>query len=181
MDPILGHIYSHSAVFARWVWSIPAEHNADFTSSIFKPNGAGYSHNWSADVDSLIGAQLTANFAAQLSAVVQVVSERRYDNTYIPELEWANIRCQITPDFSVRVGRIVLPTFLVSDARDVGYTYPWVRPPAELYGLVPVTNSDGVDVSYRVQFGGFVSTLQAAYGNKTAKFPDGDTDRVHGL
>lgn len=37
-----------------------SEKKADFTSSIFKPNGAGHSRNWSADVDSLIGAQLTA-------------------------------------------------------------------------------------------------------------------------
>ena len=48
--------------------------NSDFTTSIFKPNGAGFSHQWSADVDSLIGVQLNANFTPRLSAVVQVIA-----------------------------------------------------------------------------------------------------------
>ena len=39
-------------------------------------NGAGYTHRWSADVDSLIGAQLTATFSPQICAVVQLVSEQ---------------------------------------------------------------------------------------------------------
>jgi len=29
-----------------------SEDKADFTSSFFRPNGAGYSRSWSADVDS---------------------------------------------------------------------------------------------------------------------------------
>jgi len=32
-----------------------SEDQADFTSFVLKPNGAGYSHAWSTDVDSLIG------------------------------------------------------------------------------------------------------------------------------
>ena len=67
-----------------------SEDKADFTSSIFKPNGAGYSHAWSADVDSLIGRQVTANFTPKLSAVLQVISEQNYDNSYRPHVEWAN-------------------------------------------------------------------------------------------
>jgi len=88
-----------------------SEKKADFTSSVFKPNGAGHSRSWNADVDSLIGAQVIANFTPQLSAVVQVISEQRYDNSYRPFVEWANIKYQFTPDFSARIGRTVLPTF----------------------------------------------------------------------
>src|ERR1019366_1324733 len=61
-----------------------SEHDADFTSTIFKPNGAGYSHDWSPDVDSLIGAQVNANFSPHLSAMLQVISEQTYDNNYRP-------------------------------------------------------------------------------------------------
>src|ERR1700729_2001166 len=56
------------------------DHDADFTSNnIFKPNGTGYSHDWSPDVDSRIGAQVIANFTPQLSAMLQVISEQNYD------------------------------------------------------------------------------------------------------
>src|ERR1700692_321141 len=67
-----------------------SEDKADFTSTIFKPNGAGYSHDWSAAVDSLIAAQVTAHFTPQLTAVLQLDAEQNYDNSYRPHVEWAN-------------------------------------------------------------------------------------------
>ena len=88
-----------------------SEDQADFTSTFFKPNGAGYSHAWSGAVDSLLAVQVVAKPTAKLSAVVQVISEQRYDGTYWPHVEWANVKYQFTPDFSVRVGRTVLPAF----------------------------------------------------------------------
>jgi hypothetical protein len=151
-----------------------SETQADFTNSIFKPNGAGYTDPWSTNVDSRLGAQVTAHFTSQLSAVVQVISEQRYDNTYRPHVEWANIKYQLTPDFSVRVGRTVLSSFLFSDTRKVGYANPWVRPPVEVYGLVPITNSDGVDASYTVQMGDFVHTIVGSFGKHNSSLPPGD-------
>ncbi len=150
-----------------------SEGKADFTSSSLKPNGAGHTHAWSADVDSRIGAQVTANFTPQISAVVQVISEQRYDNSYTPGVEWANIKYAFTPDISIRAGRIVLPVFLVSDFRKVGYANPWVRPPVEVYSLVPIGNSDGVDASYRVHVGEFTHTVQGAYGSSEPRLPAG--------
>lgn len=148
-----------------------SEDQADFTSSLSKPNGAGYSHAWSVDVDSLIGGQVTANLSPKLSAVLQVIAEQNYDNTYQPHVEWANIKYQFTPKFSARAGRTVLPTFLLSDTRKVGYTYPWVRPPLEVYRLMPVTNIDGVDARYSLYTGEISNNLQANYGNVKIKLP----------
>lgn len=148
-----------------------SEKNADFTPSIYKPNGAGHTRNWDADVDSLIGAQATANFTPWLSAVVQVISEQRYDNSYRPSLEWANFKYQFTPDFSLRVGRTVQPAFLLSDSRKVGYTLPWVRPPGEVYSLIPVTSTDGLDLSYRQHFGDLTNTVQGNVGQGDFRMP----------
>src|ERR1700683_742549 len=119
-----------------------SQDQADFTGSVFQPNGAGYTRRWSPEVDSLLGAQLTANIAPKLSAVLQVIAEQNYNGTFTPHVEWANLKYQFTPDFSVRIGRVELPTFLFSDTRKVGYTYPWVRPPIEVYTLLPITAGD---------------------------------------
>ncbi len=67
----------------------------------------------------------------------------------------------------------MLSTFLVSEYRKVGYAYPWVRPPIEVYNLVPISNSDGVDGSYRLQIGGLTSIVQGAYGNTEPNIPAG--------
>jgi len=152
-----------------------SEDRADFTYNIFRPEGAGYSQAWSPDVDSRVGGQIVASLAPRLSAMVQVISEQNYDNTFTPHVEWANLKYQVTPYASIRVGRIVLPSFLVSDSRNVGYTNAWIRPPVELYSLVPVDSSDGVDVSYRLHSGRVIQTLVGTYGETNSTLPAGGT------
>jgi hypothetical protein len=159
-----------------------SEDQADFTSTDFKPNGAGFSHDWSADVDSRLGAQITANATSQLSATAQIIVEQSYNNSYRPSIDWANLKYQITPDLSVRLGRIVLPNFLVSDYRKVGYAYPWVRPPIEVYGTEPLIYNDGIDLSYRLHLGEVTSTLTGSYGPKyNIHFPGGLTAPARNL
>ena len=136
--------------------------NADFTNSTFTPNGAGYTRSWSPEVETLIGGQLSARITPEFSAVIQVIVQQNYDGTYEPHIEWANIKYQFTPDISVRIGRVELPTFLFSDSRKVGYTYPWVRPPIEVYGLLPITASDGAGFSYRLHLADVSNTTQAS-------------------
>ena len=147
------------------------DEHADYVIDQFKPNGPGATRSWSADVDSRIALQLTANLMPRLTGVVQVVSQQRYDNRYVPVVEWANIKWQVTPDVSVRAGRIVLPIFMVTDSRKVGYANPWVRPPVEVYYMVPLTSSDGVDATWRRTFGENTHSLQVTAGRSDAKFP----------
>jgi hypothetical protein len=154
------------------------EDQADFVSSLFAPDGAGYTRAWSPEVDSRLGLQLTANFTPRLTGVLQLVAEQRYDDSYPPTVEWANLRYDITPDLSVRAGRMVQSSFMVSEYRKVGYATPWVRPPEEVYRLVPVTNFDGIDFSLRSRFDGFTNTLQGAYGRKDGTLPDGGTVEI---
>ena len=150
------------------------EDTADFTATDFEPNGAGYTRSWSASVDSLVGGQVSATLTPQLSAVLQLIAQQNYDNSYRPHVEWANFKYLFTPDFSARIGRIVLPTFLDSDSREVGYSNPWVRPPTEVYSANPITNLDGLDASYRLHIGGVTNTLQGSYGRNLAfKFAGG--------
>lgn len=155
-----------------------SEKEADFIAHDLQSGGAGRDHEWSTDVDTRLGLQMRANLTSQLSAVVQVLAEQRYDGSYRPGFEWANISYEATPEFTLRAGRIVLPTFLTSDTRKVGYTQPWVRPPVELYSLMPITSSDGVDLTYRLRLGEVNHSLKAAYGGTDARVPDGGKVKV---
>ena len=150
-----------------------SERRADFMSSDLQLHGAGHARAWSPDVDSRAGVQLGAKLTPQLSAVLQVTSEQRSDGSYRPEIEWANVKYEITPDFSIRAGRIVLPNFMLSDSRKVGFANPWVRPPVEVYGLVPLTRSDGIDISYRHRLGEVNNTVQVSFGESSARIPGG--------
>ncbi|MGI4860655.1 MAG: hypothetical protein ACRYHA_27750 [Janthinobacterium lividum] len=148
--------------------------NADYTSTFYQPTGAGYSHRYDVDDDTKVGIQLGAQFTNQLSAVVQVVTEYRDNNRFTPAVEWANIRYAFTPNFSVRLGRVELPTFFSADVRDVGFANPWVRPPLEVYSINPVTNSDGVDFSYRLHAGAVSNTLRLLYGDSVFHISPGE-------
>ena len=137
---------------------------ADFTSSALKGEGAGLTRSFSPVPDSRLGAQIGYRHDRKWSSVLQVGMEHRFDGTFRTEIEWGNVKYQATPDLALRVGRIALPIFLAADYRKIGYAYPWVRTPVEVYGGVPITNSDGIDIAYRWRFGGVKHTTQLFWG-----------------
>lgn len=155
-----------------------SEEEADFVGNLFQLEGAGYSSQVSSKVDSRLGLQVTAELTPKLSGVVQVVTEQEADGDIRPSLEWANVKYDFTPDFSMRAGRMVQSTFMVSEYRKVGYATPWVRPPEEVYRMIPVTNFDGVDFSYRHRFGKYINTLRATFGRSDAELGDGSDVRA---
>ncbi len=146
--------------------------HADFTNTVLKEDGAGYSRSWSAGVDSRLGAQIDLAVNKQWSAVLQVVAEQGVDGSYRPHVEWFNIKYQVTPDLSVRLGRIALPIFLAADYRKAGYAYTWARAPVELYDAIPISNSDGIDATYRWRTGDVKHVTQAFLGNTDIRITD---------
>jgi len=143
----------------------------DYVLDATIPKGPGLSRNWSATNDSRIGVQATASFTPKVSAIFQVISEYQADSTYRPIVEWANVKYAFTPDAYIRAGRIALPTFLNSDSRKVGYSYPWIHPPVDLYRVLSITNSDGLDASYRFGLGEAGNTIKLIYGRNTIDRP----------
>ena len=140
------------------------ERDADFVADPFASAGAGYSDDWSAEVDSRLGLQATLRMTPQLSSVVQVISEKRYDGSFSPDIEWANVQYDLTPNLRLRIGRMVQSTFMASEHRKVNYATPWIRPPHEVYRLIPATNFDGVDIRYQYQSGSTSNELQLNFG-----------------
>jgi predicted porin len=143
----------------------------DYILDSTQPKGAGRNGSWFAGNDSRLGAQLTANVTANVSGVVQVISEYQADGTYRPAVEWANVKYAFSPDAYVRIGRIALPTFLNSDSRKVGYSYPWIHPPVDLYRVLSITNSDGIDAMYRFQIGEAGNAIKILNGKNTIDRP----------
>jgi hypothetical protein len=136
-----------------------------------RADGAGATRSWSPNVDSRLGAQIDLSLSRRWSAVLQVVSEQGLDNSYRPRVEWANVKYQATPELALRFGRIALPMFLTADYRKVGYIYPWVRPPVEGYGALPISSSDGVDATLRWSLGPVRNASQVFFGRDEPDMP----------
>jgi hypothetical protein len=132
--------------------------------------GGGAGKSGSATPDSKVAVQGTYKFSPTVSATAQLITKYDAEAQYVPSVEWAFAKWQITPQINVRAGRMGAPFFMVSDFRDVGYANTAIRPNLDVYGQVPVSNFEGADVTYQTNVGSasLSSTLWA--GNSNAKY-----------
>ena len=117
------------------------EDQADVLGSVFQPDGAGYTRDWDMRSDTKLAGQVDVRFTEKLSFTVQALSQYQHDSTFAPQIEWANLKYAFNSDLSVRVGRIALPTFMISDSRMIGYANTFVRPPEEVYQVSSITSN----------------------------------------
>jgi hypothetical protein len=102
---------------------------------------------WMGNVESLAGLQGSMRLLPPLTATVQLVARASTEKV---TADWAYLKYTIDNSWRVDVGRQRLPFY--SDSAYIGYTYPWVRPPPEVYGW-QIYNYDGGTVVYNTTFG----------------------------
>ncbi|MCW8957340.1 MAG: hypothetical protein OQL09_10690 [Gammaproteobacteria bacterium] len=114
--------------------------------------------------DSRYGINFRTQTSERLSGAAQLVGAGRNDNFDV-EVEWAYVAYDFTDSINMRVGKLNLQTFLLSDYIDVGYLYPWVRPPEEVYNFVPFRNFPGFEMMHTARFGKSTLTSQIFTGS----------------
>lgn len=118
--------------------------------------------NFSAQAVSRLGIQMTFKVADDMNLTGQLVS--RGVNDYELEAEWAYLSWDVSNDFTLRIGRQRTPYYLLSEYLEVGYAYPWVRPPIELYNI-PISSNDGVSLLYDFSVGDWNFSTQGYFGS----------------
>jgi predicted porin len=116
------------------------------------------------DQDTRIGLQVSADINARMSVTAQLLGSNREEDNFDTLFDWGYINYSLGEDADIRGGKIKFPTFLVSDYIEVGYAYPWIRPPAEVYDSNPITAITGVDVLYRLGLGPMDLLFQPYFG-----------------
>lgn len=107
-----------------------------------------------ADVDSRLGLQATWRPHPQVDVVGQVVLKpEAHDAHWTEAIAWAYAAWHPTSAWTIRAGRTSPDLFLLADARNVGFSYPWIRPNGEFYSWMPLQNVDGLDASYQGELG----------------------------
>jgi len=108
--------------------------------------------NVSLEYDSKYGVNLRTQVTENLEGAAQLLANGR-DGTFEVEAEWFYASYSLGDNVRVRIGKLNLQTFLLSDYIEVGNLYPWVRPPEEVYGLNPMRNFPGVELMHIARFG----------------------------
>lgn len=113
--------------------------------------------------DSRIGIQLSAKINREVSVTGQLLARGTEDN-FNMKADWAFVTYRAADALSIRGGKLKLTTFLVSDYIEVGYAYPWIRPPQEVYYANPISTMSGADALVRFNFGDYSLLFQPYYG-----------------
>lgn len=119
--------------------------------------------SWRGDQLSKFGAQLSYGITDTLGVTVQATAKAQQDE-WKANLEWAYLSLQANDQLMLRAGRLRSPVYMYSESLDVGYSYPWLRLPDEVYSQVQVTNYEGVDAVY---------TMPLSYGSVTFQLAGG--------
>lgn len=134
-----------------------------------RPNqAAGVGKDPRPGVDSNFGIQASAKFSDTVSITAQGLVRKWATDQYGAELAWAFAKFKLNDDFSLRVGRMGLPVYMISDFRNVGYANTMLRPPSEVYRQVSLDNIDGADVVYQHSYEND-ATLTVQFAGGTAK------------
>ena len=112
---------------------------------------------------SRAGVQFNARISDDAEAVVQLLS--RGTDDFDVEAQWAYIGYNLRPDLKIRAGRIVLPFYLHSQYLNVGYAYPWVELPTEIYGAIPIDTMEGLDANWTFNTGDINHNLNVYWGS----------------
>jgi hypothetical protein len=141
------------------------ENDVDFRRDQ-QPDGANKTID--TGVDTNIGVQLNFQANSWLSATVQGLAMKRNEHEKEMQIEWAFVKATPLPGLTIRAGRMAMPTFLVSDSRNVGYANTWLRAPNEVYGLALVPRLEGGDVTYSKEVGSVRLTGTVLAGHAVA-------------
>ncbi|RFP18745.1 MULTISPECIES: porin [unclassified Duganella] len=120
-------------------------------------------------LDTNLGLQASYGFNERLSGTVQVLTRKNTSPTFTTDLTWAFLKYKATDELNVRVGRVALPVFMISDYQNVGYANTMMRPPVEMYAQAPIESADGIDFNYQRALGDTTLNAQGVLGVSRGK------------
>ncbi|MDW6004898.1 hypothetical protein [Vibrio mangrovi] len=123
----------------------------------------GYADRLSLKPETLLGLQTSYDLSSTFSATIQGVlrTQRSADDELI---NWAYLSWQPGDNLLLKGGRLQTPFFVLSDVLDVGYAYPWISAPQQVYNSWLFPTYNGVDLSWGHSTDTFDSSLETYIG-----------------
>jgi hypothetical protein len=143
--------------------TVTDEDIAEYRTDMTQFEGASSSTDWG--LRSKLGVQLTYKSGDYWSFTGQALAKRRGDQDLDPDLEWLFASYHPASWLDLRAGRLVLPVFMLSDSRPVGFSQPFVEPPPLVYINASLSQFDGIQVINRLNTGSGVLSIQTSAGS----------------
>ncbi|MBU2979638.1 hypothetical protein KO501_15505 [Alteromonas sp. C1M14] len=123
----------------------------------------GYENEVSLSEKSLFGFQVDYTLIPELSISAQLLAHS--DEARDSGVEWLYLHYRPSPQWQFKAGRLRTPYLKYSDVIDVGFTYPWLSAPQQLYGsYLFFSRYDGINARYRFNFEKVYVDTELFYG-----------------
>ncbi len=138
------------------------------------------------ETDTRFGLQISSDVSEDMSVVAQILGTG-VDGNFNAIVEWAYVDYEINDVASVHVGKIKQPVYLVNDYVEVGYAYPWIRPPAEVYYQNnPLNTVNGIELLLQFPVGPGTLSFQPYLGSNRDDIPNAqgaffEAENIYGL
>jgi|TARA_Y100000296_G_scaffold61579_1_gene71423 hypothetical protein len=122
----------------------------------------GYDNSISFSEKSLIALQADYSFSSSFSVSSQLLLHT--DDDRESGIEWLYLTYAPSESFQINAGRLRTPFLKYSDVIDVGFAYPWINAPQQLYSSYLFSQYEGANARLRRTFGDVVVDFEAYYG-----------------
>ncbi|MDN3639317.1 porin [Simiduia curdlanivorans] len=121
----------------------------------------GYDDDFDFRPESKLALQASSNLGNGLSVTAQAIARGADD--FNVDMEWAFVSYDFGESSRINVGKLRIPFYQYSDFLDVGYAYPWIRPPESVYDLF-FSTMEGANLQFNGAMGSWDSGLQLVMG-----------------
>ncbi len=146
----------------------------------------GITEDLTFEKDTRFGLQISSDVTDNMSVVAQILGRGDQGN-FNAIIEWAYIDYEFHETTSVHVGKIKQPVYLVNDYVEVGYAYPWIRPPQEVYFLNnPLNTVNGIELLLQFSVGPGTLSFQPYLGSNREDIPNAqgaffEAENIYGM
>ncbi len=112
---------------------------------------------------SHVGMQFDAEVSEKIDTTV-ILQAHGGHNNFSLAVEWAYVDYNFDDRNKLRFGRYKGPFYMISEYQEVGYAYPWVTPPLEVYGTNPISAVNGLSYIFQTTTQGGMDFLLEIYG-----------------
>ena len=127
-----------------------------------------YSDEVSIESQSLLGLRADYTLGNNFDVVLQGVTYSR--DSRPSELTQAYLSYRPLRSTSIKIGRFIAPIFNISESYDIGFSYPWITPPQQVYSEYLFIKPEGVLLTHEFGNRAIAGSFDTYWGQLSQEF-----------
>jgi hypothetical protein len=126
-----------------------------------------YSNSLNFSQQSLLAVQADVTITDSISLSGQLLAHSSDERD--SGLEWLYLTYELNSNWRFKAGKLRTPFFRYTDVLDVGFAYPWISPPQQVYSGFLFSNYEGLSSTYSFSLKELNFDIEGYYGTYTGE------------